>query len=138
HPRGSEHGKGNVVRRRDFRSERRSRGLCQEFCHKQSQRLNPHTATMHDTDSKAERWLKALQRWSVWQRGLTLGRGVGLVQAIVNQGDHWVRHEMDAAVVVKTILSPLITFSVALVSAAATHVEKISREDSYEKLEAQS
>ena len=41
------------------------------------------------------------------------------------QADVWLAHEQTAGTVVKTILSPLITFSVALVSAAATYVDKL-------------
>ncbi len=52
---------------------------------------------------------------------------VGLVQVALNQGDHWLRHEVDAAVILKTILSPLLSFAIAFASAAATHVENHTR-----------
>ena len=69
-------------------------------------------------------WIEALLHPSVWKRALTLGLPVGLLQAIINQGDFWWRHAVDGAVVAKTIISPLVTFSVALLSAAATYVQR--------------
>jgi hypothetical protein len=56
----------------------------------------------------------------VWRRTLALGLPVGLLQATLNQGDHWWRHEVGPVVVVKTILSPLLSCAIAFVSAAAT------------------
>jgi hypothetical protein len=70
-------------------------------------------------------WWAALKERSVWSRGAKLGLTVGVIQAVVNQGDKWVTHSTDSVVVLKSIVSPLITFSVALVSAAATSVEKL-------------
>ena len=70
-------------------------------------------------------WLTALRRRSVWTRGLKLGLSVGLAQALINQGDVWMAHAETAGTVVKTIVSPLVTFGVALVSAAATCVERL-------------
>jgi hypothetical protein len=51
-----------------------------------------------------------------------LGLVVGFIQVSLNQGDHWLRHEVNTGVVVKTILSPLLSFAIAFASAAATHV----------------
>jgi hypothetical protein len=53
-----------------------------------------------------------------------IGLPIGCLQALINQGDLWWRHQADGVVVAKTILSPLVTFSVALISAAGTWVEK--------------
>ncbi len=68
---------------------------------------------------------RALADPSVWARAAKLGLSVGLVQAALNQGDHWFNHRVDAIVVLKTVLSPLITFSVALCSSVATRVESL-------------
>jgi hypothetical protein len=70
-------------------------------------------------------WWIAFQQRSVWARGAKLGLSVGVLQAIINQGDVWLAHEETLGTVLKTITSPLVTFSVALVSAAATYVEKL-------------
>ncbi|MEQ1860709.1 MAG: hypothetical protein ABMA13_12310 [Chthoniobacteraceae bacterium] len=69
-------------------------------------------------------WSLALQQPSVWKRAATLGLSVGVLQAVLNQGDYWVSHTVNATILVKTIISPLVTFSVALVSAASTWAEK--------------
>ena len=53
-----------------------------------------------------------------------MGLPVGCLQALLNQGDLWWHHRVDAIVLAKTILSPLVTFSVAVISCAATWVEK--------------
>ena len=70
-------------------------------------------------------WVAAFKERSVWTRGAKLGLTVGVIQAVVNQGDKWATHSADGLVILKSIISPLITFSVALVSAAATWVEKL-------------
>ncbi len=69
-------------------------------------------------------WREALSNRGVWWRACKLGLSVGFLQAIINQGDYWLNHAVSPMVAIKTLLTPLITFSVALVSAAATHVEK--------------
>ena len=64
---------------------------------------------------------------SVWRRAAKIGLTVGLIQVALNQGDHWLRHELSAGVIVKSILSPLLSFSIAFVSAAGTYVENLQR-----------
>ncbi|MCI0732367.1 MAG: hypothetical protein L0Y38_00915 [Methylococcaceae bacterium] len=78
---------------------------------------------MYKTDRK-QSWRGALSNRGVWWRACKLGLSVGFLQAIINQGDYWLNHAVSPMVAIKTLLTPLITFSVALVSAAATHVEK--------------
>lgn len=78
------------------------------------------------SDSRRHFW-QACRQPAVWQRAARLGLVVGLVQVALNQGDHWLRHEVDAAVILKTILSPLLSFAIAFASAAATHVENHTR-----------
>jgi hypothetical protein len=75
-------------------------------------------------DSGSASWLEALQDRAVWSRALRWGAPVGLLQAVINQGDFWMNHAVDGAVLAKTIISPLVTISVALISAAGMHVEK--------------
>lgn len=83
---------------------------------------------MNATDRKAL-WLLALRQRSVWLRACKLGLSVGLLQATVNQGDVWLRHAQDKVVVLKTIASPLIAFTLVLVSSAATWVQNHSEEN---------
>jgi hypothetical protein len=79
------------------------------------------------SQSKTNLWLLAFQQKSVWARGAKLGLSVGVLQAIINQGDVWLAHSETIGTVIKTIFSPLVTFAVALVSAAATYVDKLKR-----------
>ena len=53
-----------------------------------------------------------------------MGLSVGLLQAAINQGDLWLRHAVDFGVVVKTIVSPLIGFTLVLISAADTWIQR--------------
>jgi hypothetical protein len=69
-------------------------------------------------------WRLAIQQRLVWSRALTVGLPVSCLQALINQGDDWWHHQGDGLTLVKTIVSPLVTFSGALVSATATWVEK--------------
>jgi hypothetical protein len=73
-------------------------------------------------------WLHALSQKEVWLRASKLGVPVGLLQAIINQGDFWLSHSVDSAVITKTIVSPLVTFSVALFSAAGMYIEKTKQQ----------
>ena len=82
------------------------------------------TTTMSPAASRQRLWVAALQNGSVWKRAATLGLSVGVVQAVLNQGDYWLHHAVNTTIIVKTIISPLITFSVALASAASTWVDK--------------
>lgn len=79
--------------------------------------------------STALYWQACLQP-SVWQRALRLGLVVGLVQVSLNQGDHWLRHEITSGLILKSILSPLLSFGIAFASAAATHVDAARRSPS--------
>lgn len=69
-------------------------------------------------------WLEALVCGAVWRRAAKWGVPVGILQAVINQGDFWVNHMVSSTVIAKTIVSPLVTFSVALLSAAGMYVEK--------------
>ena len=69
-------------------------------------------------------WREALCQTVVWRRSAVVGLPIGVLQAVLNQGDVWLRHETAVGTVAKTILSPLVTFFVALISAAALWVEQ--------------
>ena len=77
-----------------------------------------------DVPSRRGLWRLALRQRSVWLRALKLGLTVGLLQATVNQGDHWLSGQVDRVVVIKSIVSPLIGFTLVLVSAAETWVQR--------------
>jgi hypothetical protein len=64
---------------------------------------------------------------AVWTRAAKLGLVVGVIQVSLNQGDHWLRGEITTGVIIKTILSPLLSFGIAFASAAATHAEQSDR-----------
>jgi hypothetical protein len=70
------------------------------------------------------RYLAACRDPQVWRRTLMLGLPVGFMQAALNQGDHWWRHEISGVLIAKTILSPLLACSIAFVSAAATYATR--------------
>jgi len=76
--------------------------------------------------SRSGLWRQAFQQRAVWLRALKLGFTTGCVQAAVNQGDVWLHHAVTAEVLAKTIASPLIGFTLVLVAAAETWVQKSS------------
>jgi len=82
------------------------------------------SAAVNEREQKRALWGQALRQKSVWLRALKLGLTVGLLQAIINQGDHWWRGEVNSTVVAKSIVSPLIGFTLVLFSAAQTWVQR--------------
>lgn len=76
---------------------------------------------------KLNRHLAACADAQVWRRTLLIGLPVGFLQAALNQGDHWWRHQVDAIVVTKTLLCPLLSCSIVLISAVCTRAEQISK-----------
>jgi hypothetical protein len=81
---------------------------------------------MTHLSSQRRSWICALRQWQVWRRAAMLGLSVGILQAALNQGDYWVTHTVNGTILAKTIISPLLTFGVALASSASTWVEKNS------------
>lgn len=79
------------------------------------------------TATRGELWRKALLQGSVWKRALRLGLTAGLIQATINQGDAWARGAVGPAVVVKSIVSPLVGFLLVLIASAATCVENFRK-----------
>jgi hypothetical protein len=84
---------------------------------------------MKPTTGNRHLWLAAMRQRTVWMRVLKVGLPVGVLQAVLNQGDVWYHHQATGLTLFKTLISPLVTSSVALVSAAATWVEKQSEND---------
>lgn len=79
---------------------------------------------MNTTVSRRALWAQAFRQRSVWLRAVRLGLSVGFLQAVVNQGDHWMIGAVDGTVLLKSIVSPLIGFALVLVSAAETWVQR--------------
>jgi len=69
-------------------------------------------------------WLLAMRQRSVWMRAAKVGLPIGCLQAVIDQGDVWLSHQATVGTLAKTIISPLVTLSVALIAAAGTWVEK--------------
>lgn len=84
---------------------------------------------MKSSRSRSVLWRQALRQRVVWLRALKLGFTTGCLQAAVNQGDVWLRHAVTPEVLAKTIASPLIGFTLVLVAAAETWVQKSSEQN---------
>lgn len=78
---------------------------------------------MNTVIEKRALWPLALREPSVWVRAAKFGFSAGLLQALVNQGDHWLQHEVGPDVIVKTLASPLISFTLVLTTSAAIWVQ---------------
>jgi hypothetical protein len=85
---------------------------------------------MSTTTSPRRSYWQACRQPAVWARAARLGLVVGLIQVSLNQGDHWLRGEITTAVIIKSILSPLLSFGIAFASAAATQDENLQRTSS--------
>jgi hypothetical protein len=79
---------------------------------------------MNTANDKRALWILALRERSVWVRAVKFGLTAGVLQAAVNQGDHWLHRDFPTVVVVKTIASPLIGLTLVLFTSAATWVQK--------------
>jgi hypothetical protein len=69
-------------------------------------------------------WKRALCDAGVWRRACICGLPVGFLQALINQGEFWLQHRVTGIVAIKTVVTPLVTFSVALLSAAGFYVDR--------------
>lgn len=67
------------------------------------------------------RWREALANRAVWRRTLRIGLPVGVLQVMINQGDHWLAGHVSLGVVLKSIAAPIISVGIAWAAAAATH-----------------
>ena len=68
-------------------------------------------------------WKQALSQRGVWRRSLLIGLPVGVIQILVNQGDHWWRLQVDEVIVLKTLMTPVVALCVCLFSAAGSFVQ---------------
>ena len=82
---------------------------------------------MSATTSPRLSYWQACRHPAVWARAAKLGLVVGVIQVSLNQGDHWLSGHITTGVVIKSILSPLLSFGIAFASAAATHAESLQR-----------
>jgi hypothetical protein len=69
----------------------------------------------------ASSWLAAFAVRSVWLRAAKITVPVGLLQIGINQGDYWLRGAVTPVVLAKTVLTPCVTYAVALFAAASTY-----------------
>jgi hypothetical protein len=74
--------------------------------------------------SRRELWVRALKDPAAWGRALRVGAPVGLLQAVIHQGDAWLRLAVDSVVLLKTIVSPLVGFALVWAGAAGALVSK--------------
>jgi phosphate/sulfate permease len=72
-------------------------------------------------------WRESLLAPRVWRSATYYGLPAGLIQAALNQGDHWLTGQVTTAVVVKSVISPLVGFGVAFIAAFTTHRESSRR-----------
>jgi len=89
-----------------------------------SAQTNVATLPLNEAADRGSLWRQAFRQRSVWLRAVKLGLSVGFLQAAINQGDHWLSGRVDHVVVIKSIISPLIGFTLVLVSAAQTWVHR--------------
>jgi hypothetical protein len=79
---------------------------------------------MSTSPSPTRSFWGACRQPAVWKRAARLGLAVGIIQVAINQGDHWFRQEITPVLILKTILSPLLSFSIAFASAVATQLDR--------------
>jgi hypothetical protein len=82
---------------------------------------------MSTATSPRPAYWQACRQPAVWSRAARLGLVVGLIQVSLNQGDHWLSGHITTGIIIKSILSPLLSFGIAFASAVATHAENLSR-----------
>ena len=74
--------------------------------------------------TRRELWVRALTDPATWGRALRVGAPVGLLQAAIHQGDAWLRLAVDAKIVLKTVVSPMVGFALVWAGAAGALVTK--------------
>jgi hypothetical protein len=82
---------------------------------------------MSATTSPRLPYWQACRQPAVWARAAKLGLVVGVIQVSLNQGDYWLSGQVTTLIVIKSILSPLLSFAIAFASAVATQAENLSR-----------
>lgn len=69
-------------------------------------------------------WKQTLtMRW-IWIRSLKIGACVGLLQVMIHQGDVVLQQGISWALVMKSIVSPILAFAVAFYATASTQVDR--------------
>lgn len=76
-------------------------------------------ATPAPFSSPHSRWFAPLREPAVWRGAAKVATPVALLQVAINQGDAWLEGRVTNAVLAKTLLTPLVTLIVAVLSAAA-------------------
>jgi hypothetical protein len=74
--------------------------------------------------SRRALWVRALADPAAWSRALLVGAPVGLLQAAIHQGDAWMRLAVDAKIILKSAVSPLLSFALVRAGAAGAGVTK--------------
>ena len=80
---------------------------------------------MNTATTRRRLYWQAARDPAVWRRAARLGLVIGFLQTSLNQGDHWLRGEITVGLILKTILSPLLSFAVAFLAALGTRVEAL-------------
>lgn len=65
-------------------------------------------------------WRQVLAAPALWWRAARIAVPVGFIQVMINQGHHLLHGEFTAGVITRTVLTPMVAFLVAFISAAAT------------------
>jgi hypothetical protein len=73
-------------------------------------------------------WAQQWKKPEHWKRAIFLGGTVGLIQVAINQGDKWLNYEINSSLVVKSVASPLVTFSVAFLSGIFSSLDQQKNE----------
>ncbi len=82
--------------------------------------------------TRGRRWARALTQRCVWARAVKVGIVAGALQILVNQGDHWLNRRIDGALILKTLVTPLIATTVALASAAGVYADNLAEDSPHE------
>lgn len=83
--------------------------------------------------TRRELWIRAMADPATWGRALRVGVPVGLLQAAIHQGDAWLRLAVDARIVLKTAVSPLVGFALVWAGAAGALVTKAMEGRAHER-----
>ena len=77
-------------------------------------------------------YFRALGEPAIRQRALRLGSLVGLVQVALHQGDHWLRGEVTALIVLKSAASVAFAIFVVLLASVSTRAAALRTNASHE------
>ena len=80
---------------------------------------------MSTVSPTSNRYWRVLRERAVWRRTAKLGLAVGFVQVALNQGDHWLRGEVNRLLIIKSVSSVLFAALVVLVASVTTRAESL-------------